>query len=60
MMMMKSSISKSQNPKKPDEGRLIELAFKFSEELGLGTFDQCYIALEAAQGDEALALFFLK
>jgi len=39
-----------------EESKLMELAFKLSEDLNLGTFEMCYNALEAAQGDEQLAI----
>ena len=37
----------------------MELAFKLSEDLNLGTFEGCYNALKAAQGNEQLAVEYL-
>jgi hypothetical protein len=50
-------------PKKPsstvDESKLMDLAFKLSEDMNLGSFEMCYDALKAAQGDEQLAVEYL-
>jgi hypothetical protein len=42
-----------------EESNLMELAFKLSEENNLYTFEMCYNALKAAQGDEQLAMEYL-
>ena len=42
-----------------EESDLIVLALKLSEDLNLGSYEQCYNALQAAQGDESLAVEYL-
>jgi hypothetical protein len=42
-----------------EESDLIYLALKLSEDLNLGSYEQCYDALEAAQGNESLAVEYL-
>ena len=42
-----------------DESDLMNLALKLSEDLNLGSYEQCYYALQAAQGNESLAVEYL-